>query len=252
MRALRQPIELDYRDQFGFFDDFFVYTDAAVWTKTLNGAGTSVSTTSGLGGVVTLTTGATLNNEAAITRTNQNWLFGDDTPLIMETQLSWTESSTNKVGFFAGFSSLASGFAAGSGMLQNSAAGLLASFTGCGIYKIAGTAQWGVITSVGAVQTLTLTDTSKIPGNAGVRNVLRIEVYPVTSTQIDVIFLLNGQQFRDTSARGLPIRHQMISFTGAAAMGPTVEMQAGAASSEVLSIDYIGAWQKRVKNPIIP
>ena len=250
MKELRQPVELNYRDQFGFYEDFQHYVTAQNgWTSGVTAVGgESVAVgSSGFGGTVVLTTGATAANEANITRTNKNFLFGNDLPLIFETNLSWTEASTNKLNFFAGFTSIT-----GTGsMLQSGNAGPSTNFSGCGIYKKGNTNTWSVITSIGTVQTLTDSDTSKIPG-AGVRNVLRIEILPVTATQIDVTFYLNGQQLRDQSSRNLPIRHQMVTFTGAAAMGCGVFAVAGAAASEAVTVDYVGAWQKRLATPITP
>ena len=84
MKLLDLPQGMKERRLFGFFDDFLWYLSPHLWTSFNTGAG-GASVAAGaaaFGGTAVLTTGATLNNEAAIATTQSSFSPSDDRPML--------------------------------------------------------------------------------------------------------------------------------------------------------------------------
>lgn len=237
MKILDLPQTIKERRLFGLFDDFLWYLSPHLWTSFNTGSGgASVAVgAAAFGGTVVLTTGATANNEAAIATTNAIFAPGDDRPLLFETLLQYAEAATNKANIFTGFSD---GVGA-TGQMQSGNAGPKANFNGFGIYKVGNTNVWACISSKGTAQTLT---PSQATAGGTAQQTLRIEGQTLDAASVEISFFVNGQQLLDVNNR--PIKH-IVNYTSFAALQAGVYVAAGAASSEVVNVDYVAAFQQR-------
>lgn len=237
MKILDLPQRIRERRLFGFLDDFEWYLSPHLWTSFATGTGgASVAIgAAALGGTVVLTTGATLNNEAAIGTTNSPFSPGDDRPMLFEALLQYNEASTNKANLFAGFSDGVNA----TGQMQANSGGIKANFNGFGIYKVGNTNVWACVTSKGTAQTITPSQTT---AGGSAQQSLRIEAQPVDSQNAEITFFVNSQQLLDANNR--PIKH-LLNYTSFASLMAGVYVQAGAAASEVVNVDYVAAYQQR-------
>lgn len=226
--------ELLKRRTVGLFDDFHHFVDTDVWTKLAADGGSSVANSDNVAGLVTLTTGGTDNNEAALAGTRKNWLIAANKPIVFEARINYAEGNTNKANVAAGIASVIGA----ANFLQDDGAGPAASFSGCAIYKVDGGTVWKCVSSLGATQTIS-TSTATAGGTAD--QVLRIEIRPVTSTLAEVSFFVDGQPLYDAAitSKNQPIKHQ-LTYTSAVKMQPGVYVKAGSATSEVVNVDYVG------------
>ncbi len=235
-----------YRRTNLLFDDFNSYTDTQLWTKGHTGTGTSVAN-SGINGNLVLTTGATQNNEVWVTTTNAFWKFQNNKPIIFEIALSYTEASTNKAGIAIGFGDVL-GTAA---FLADTTLQPVGTASAAVIYKTINETVWRAMTSLSTTQTLSNKSTTSSGG--GTQQVLRVEVVPVTSTIAEASFFVGagapgGGQLTalidSTVARPTVIK-QSFTYTSAAAMVAGIFVKAGAAASEVVTVDYMAVEQLR-------
>lgn len=240
MKILDLPFRLRERRLFGFLDDFEWFLSPHLWTSFNTGSGgAGVAVASGaaaFGGILQLTTGATAGNEAAIGSTSAPFLPQARCPLVFETLLQYAEAASNKANLFAGFSDSVNL----TGQMQAGNAGPKASFNGFGIYKQGGTTVWACITSKGTTQTITPSQVSSL---SATQQSLRMEIQEIDSANAEVAFFVNGQQLLDVNNR--PIK-QIVNFTAFASLMAGVYVQAGAAASEVVSVDYVAAYQQRL------
>jgi hypothetical protein len=237
MKILDLPQAIKERRLFGFFDDFLWYISPHLWTSFNTGTGgASVAPGTGaFGGTAVLTTGATANNEASIATTAASFVPGDDKPLLFEALLQFTEAATNKANIFAGFSDSVGA----TGQMQANNAGPKASFNGFGIYKVGNTNVWACVSSKGATQTIT---PSQAAAGGSAQQSLRVEAQAIDAANLEVSFFVNGQQLLDVNNR--PIKH-FVNYTAFVALQAGVYVAAGAAASEVVSVDYAAAYQQR-------
>ncbi len=219
-------------------EDFDEYVDADVWTKLAADPGASAAVSDGAMGLMTLTTGATDNNEAAIKSTKKNWKFINNKPLVCEIRLQYAEANTDDANVAAGFSS-----AIGANLLVDDGAGPATTMSGALIFKVDGGTVWRCISSLSTTQTIT-TSTKTAGGSAD--QVLRIECRPVSSTVCEVSYFVDGVPLYDAAvtSRNQPIKHN-LTYTSAADMHVGAYVKAGSANSEVVNVDYILAAQHR-------
>ncbi|MBS0265649.1 MAG: hypothetical protein JSS02_27200 [Planctomycetes bacterium] len=239
MKILDLPQRLRERRLFGVFDDFEWFLSPHLWSSFASGAGgASVAVASGaamFGGVVLLTTGATLNNEAALGTTGAVFVPGARQPLLYEALLQFNEAATNKANLFAGFSDVVTA----TGQMQPGNAGVKASFNGFGLCKVGNTNVWSAVSSKGAVQTVTPSQTT---AGGPAQQSLRVEINEIDAQTAEVTFFVNSQQLLDTAGR--PIKH-LVNYTAFANLQAGVYVSAGSAASEVVGVDYIAAYQQR-------
>lgn len=236
MKILDLPQDVKERRMYGFFDDFEWYISPHRWTALAADAGSSVAVGAGAaGGAVVLTTGATDNNEAAVATTNTPFKMADDKPLLFESRLQFTEANTDDANVFAGF---ASGLNTADHLLDNGA-GPKASFSGAGVYKVDGETVWRCVSSKGSSQTIT--QSTKSAGGAAAQT-LRTEIQTIDPVSAEVTFYVDDEPLKDSS--GTVIKHS-VAFSAAAAMQAGVSVKAGGANSEVVTVDYVAAYQLR-------
>lgn len=222
---------------FGFDEDFPEFVSGDLFTDLSPDSGAAVAITDAAGGVVTLTTGATDNNECYCHTTKELFLFAAGKPIFYETKLKWTEANTDDANVLAGFVD-----AAGANTIVDDGAGPKASYSGALFFKVDGGTSWWVEVSIaGTQQTVELTAANSLDktlhtsAGAGTYQTLRIEVVPINSTQQEVSFFIDG----------VHVYKFTQTYTSATEMNALVGVKAGGANSEVVSVDYISAWQLR-------
>ena len=239
MKLLELADGLRLRREYGMFEDFLWYISPHLWTSLAADAGVTAPAVSAsvAGGVVSMATGATDNNEVAVATTNKPFKFADDAPLVFEARTQFSEANTDDANVFLGFSS-----ALAADQLVDNGAGPAANFSGIGVFKVdsgANGTKWQFVTSIGTTQTITV---SQHTAGGAAYQVLRVEARAVGSAYVECVPWLNGQQMLD--ANGRPIKHTVDS-TSAAAMAAGAYLKAGGANSETLLTDYVAAYQLR-------
>lgn len=239
MKLLELWDELRNRREFWLADDFLWYITPHLWTSLTEDSGTVaiVSGASGVGGILAITTGSTIDDEGAFGTTNKPFLFAAEKPLLYEARVQLTEASTNKAEPMIGFMSAINSADA----MLDSLGGPAASFSGAVLYKTGGALNWQFMVSIGTTnQTIT---TNSPVGTTGYHT-LRIEVR--TGSQgtalLEAVPFLDGLQMTDVNSK--PIKLAFAS-TSAAAMQAGCYLKAGAAVAEVLNVDYVQAGQLR-------
>ncbi len=236
-KLLSLPEELILgRRNFGFFEDFHEFVSADLFTDTSADSGAAVAGIDGAGGQVTLTTGGTDNNECYLLTTRELFLFAADKPLVFESRLKFTEANTDDANVCVGLMN-----AVGADSILDNGAGPKASYSGAVFYKVDGGTRWQVQSSLATSKTTTdlsatnsLTKTAQTPGG-GVWQVFRIEVVTISSTEAEVSFYLDG----------LLVAKHSLTYTSATEMQAFVGVKAGDTNSEVVTVDYIAAYQLR-------
>lgn len=219
------------------------YTDLSAvsnWAVDLPNNGNAV-VNDGLAGILTLTpSGASpaASDEAYIYSPQQVFQPSAGYPLYLEALIQYTEANVNQAGIFFG---LASGVSTG-GLLTSGAAGIRASGTVVGIYKVAGSTVWSVISQNGSN---VVTNTSTCPAGLSTYQKLNIEILDVIAGNATVVFRVDGQLLRDTNNPTLPIKQNLI-LASDLICSLAAGVKNGSSSMETLNIDCMAAVQSRV------
>lgn len=232
------PLMLQRIRQAGLWDHFFDYVDADAWTKLAADAGSSVALDADwVGGGVTLTTGATNNNECALKSTVEAFKFAANQPIVFGALATWAEAATDDLNIMFGLMD-----AIGANAMLDDGGGPKASFSGAIIYKKDGDTLWSVRSSIGS--SYTDTQTSQACHSASTQVTLAISVMPRSSTEIDIVYLMDpagGANLQAlTDARGNVIKHT-VTLGSPTEMNVGVYIKAGDANSEVVTVDMLGA-----------
>lgn len=238
MQKLKPSLWLpNARWQFEVFDDFFWYLSPHLWTSLAADGGSSVAIDDdGTGGVLTLTTGATNNNECAVVTTNELFDIIADQPISAEGRIQYTEANTDDANVAFGFMD-----AFGADALLDDGAGPAASFDGAIIYKVDGETVWRCQSSNGTSKTTTVT-TATAGGSSYQR--LGIDIQDLDGTSAEITFFLDGQPLLDSTFRR-PIKHT-LAIASTTQMDFGFYVKAGSANSETPNVDYLWACQRRV------
>lgn len=231
------PSVLNRRLVFGVESDFDEFVTGDKFTDTSADTGAAVANTDAAGGVVTLTTGATDNNECYLLSTKELFLIALDKPILASCRLKYSEANTDDANVAFG---LMNAVAANS--ILDDGAGLQASYSGAAFYKVDGGLNWKVEASIattryGATEltaTNSLDKVAKVAASSAYQW-LDIEIVPFSSTQAKVNFFIDE----------VLVHSITMTYTSATEMMVFVGVKAGGANSEVVSVDYLGAWQKR-------
>jgi hypothetical protein len=237
MKLLELWDELRNRREFFIFDDFLWYISPHLWTSLTEDSGTVSVTASGVGGLLALVTGSTIDDEVALATTNKPFLFAAEKPLLFETRCQLTEASTNKAEPMIGFCSALNIADA----MQDALAGPLASFSGAVLYKTGGSLNWSFRVSIGTTKQDIATSH---PVGTTDYHTYRIEIREGSqgTALLEAVPFLDGQQM--LAVDGKPIKLS-FAYTSAAAMQAGAYLKAGAAVAETLNVDYITAGQLR-------
>lgn len=238
---------IDFPDLFlkrrfhGFDEGFDHLVTGDRWTTIVADGGT-IAVGDGVGGKAVMTTQAADNDELYLHTTNEIFLFAADKAIVVEGELSYTESNTDDANVMFG---LMDGVAANA--LVDNGAGPKASYSGAVFYKVDGGVVWNTESSLGGSQVTTdltaanknnLSGVVQTPGG-GIVQTLRIEVQPLTSTLADVNFFIG---VLNTGSLVHVANHQ-LTYTSATEMQLVYGVKAGSASSEVVTVERAHAWQ---------
>lgn len=224
--------DLDTPFIFNDFNNFATGTDG--WTSLAADTTATVVVGDSRAGVAVLTTDATNNNEAALRTTNELFLFLADTDLYGRGYLQYAEAATDDANVMFGFMS-----ALAADSLGDDGAGVRASGSSAVIYKVDGGTVWRCHTRNGAASTDSVSTTTA--GGAAYQ-CLEIEGHEVDGVNMDFTFRVNGSLLKDSN--GLIIKHK-VAIASATEMRFGAYVKAGGANSEVLSVDYLYAHQRR-------
>lgn len=224
------------RRQFGFFEDFLEFVTGDLFTDTSADSGATIAVGDAAGGVNVLTTGATDNNEAYLLTTKELFKFAANKPLLFEARIQFAEANTDDANVCLGFMN-----AVGADSILDDGAGPKASYSGAVFFKVDGGTRWQAESSLAGSQTTTdltaansLSKSAQTAGGASYQT-LRIEVIPISSTEADVNFWIDG----------VHVMKHSLTYTSATEMMAFVGVKAGGANSEVVNVDYIAAYQDR-------
>lgn len=216
-------------------DDFFHFVSGDNFTDTSSDTGASCAMTDAAGGVVTMVTGTTDNNECYLLSTKECWLFAANKPLVYETRLQFAATATHNV--CVGVMD-----AVGADSILDNGAGPKASYSGAVFFKVDGGTNWNVEASIGSTQTTaeltavnSLTKTAATAGGSSYAT-LRIEFTPSTSAKGDLAFFIDGV---------LVYRIADWTYTSATEMMAFVGTKTGASVECTCLVDYIAVSQVR-------
>lgn len=220
----------------GVFSHFDEFVSADKFTDTSGDSGAAVANVDAAGGVVTLTTGATDNNECYLLSTKELFLFAANKPLVVCARLKYTEANTDDANVAFGLMN-----AVGADSILDNGGGMKASYSGAVFYKIDGGTLWNVETSIATTRTgnallsaaNSLDKIAHTAGSTAYQN-LEIESIPYSSTNHRVNFYIDGAHVYSIDQVYTSVTEMMV-FVG---------VKAGDTNSEVVSVDYLGGYQK--------
>ncbi|MGC1272372.1 MAG: hypothetical protein WBC44_01600 [Planctomycetaceae bacterium] len=221
---------------FRVFDDM-LKADASLWTA----VGTVAVDADGVGGIVTLTTGA-LDNDEAYRSTPELFKFAADKPIQATCRLQFAEAATDDANVLFGFID-----APGADTLVDNGAGPKASFSGAIFYKVDGGTRWRVRTSVGT--DYVDTETNFTAGGSSYQT-LRIEVVasPDGGTIIARYFVdtAGGNAFIQASQYGAhpatPLVEHRVAIGTPTEMALCIGAKTGSAIAQAVNVDYVDSY----------
>lgn len=239
--SLTDFYDLQHRRTVNLFDDWIQYVDTQLWTKGVSGAGgASVINSDGLNGLLTFGSGTAANGEAFVSSTRKNWIVTLNQPMVYETRINYQEANVNNAGIFVGMTD-----SFGAGLLAAGAGSLKASFTGFGIFKLAGVTNqnlWQTVSSVTTTHTVNVSVTSTQPNLLTTPfgdQILRICINPISSTLAEVTYFVNDVQLRATASPGTTYPIKDFYTFAATKISPGCYLQGASTTAETLQNDYI-------------
>jgi len=236
MTALFDPKLARACDTFTVFEDFFTATPQG-WTAANAALGT------GTGGELVLSNAAVTAHLGEFAHSEEWFNFVNEKPISVIGRLKLTEGATDDMNVGIG---LMADVALAS--MGNDGAGPVASKHGAMIYKVDGGTVWnfwsnssgagaGTRTASNATRTATYTT-------------FAITIVSVNSVEIELvpwIDLAGGRDLKQMQdANGNLIKHRMtIANAATMALCCVVKNGAGGAAAEIVTLDYLGATQKR-------
>lgn len=237
--ALLYPNVMVEKDIFVFGSDFAnLITLQDGWTTLVVDAGTTVEVTDARAGRLTLTTGATDNNEAMARSTFETFLTAAGRPMHGHCRLNLTEAATDDANFAFGFAS-----AAGANLLVDDAGGVRTTGNLFLIYKIDGGTVWRCRSRNGT-ETEDNISLTTAGGAAGTFQDLDIFIEEFSLTECVVTFQVDGAYLRDENTQDV-IKHKILYASATEMNFVAGYIKAGGATSETPILDRAWAWQTR-------
>jgi hypothetical protein len=206
-------------DKHRFEDDFHDLANADVWTI-LGVDGGTQAVIDGAGGIASLATGATINDEAYISTVVEGWLFAADKAVTLQARVKLTEVATSKANIVCGFSDTV-----GANTILDAGAPL-ASYDGALFFKAKDTLVWLTETSNAGTQ---VTTASAGTFTSATWTVLKIEYDPNDDTTAKVRFFIDG----------VGVATHDLTIAGLQEMHVVVGVKAGSGAAETLLVDYV-------------
>lgn len=239
MKLHHFPNHIFEQDTFVVHDDFTHFVDGDQWTMLDADTGATVAEDAdGVNGVVTLTTGATDNNEANLATSNEVLLFAAGKPMRGIWYIQYAEANTDDANVAVGFAD-----APGANLLQDDGAGVSTSLNSAAlIYKLDGGTVWRCYTENNGSSTDTVSTAT-----AGGADYQKLEIIARaidgSIDEYEVTFFVDNVALRDSNNN--EIKHT-VSYTSATQMDVVAGyVKAGGANSEVLDVDYVTVAKKR-------
>jgi len=203
-----------------FFDEFFWFDDGDDWVDTVSDAGT-IEVTDAAGGVLSIATGATDNNESYVSLKSEAFKFQTNKRLFFEARVKLTEANTDDANIIVGLSDTVA-----ANSLVDDGAGPMASYDGAVFFKVDGGTVWQAECSNAATQT---TDTSAGTFTSGSWHRLTIWYDYNDGTTANVYFYVDG-------TLGATLT---LTISGLEEMHVLLGAKAGGANAEALLVDYV-------------
>lgn len=228
----RNIANLDVRpDTFLFQDDFTQTNNTTnLYTATLTDSGTATVVDAAKGILPIVASDGTVadNDESYVQTKIENWLFADNKPMRCGAYIQFTEANTDDANIAFGLLN-----APVANTLVDDGAGIRTSGSGVAIYKVDGGTVWKCITMMNGTQTVS-TSTTTAGGSS--YQLLEIEVIDHSSTEIEVVFLVDGKYLVDSTS-GQRIVHR-VTISSATEMAMFAGVKNGSANLETLNVDY--------------
>lgn len=222
--------------QFEFVDDFVQFITTDEWTSVLTDTGTVAVGDAANGiAVITASDGSEADNDQAyLHTTNELWKFVADKPISFEALVQFTEANTDDANILVGLMD-----AVAADALKDDGGGPKDSYSGAVFFKVDGGTVWQVESSKTTTQTTT---TTSITAGGAAYQRLTIEWRPISSTEGEVTFAIDGQYL--VNSDNLPIVHTVV-FTSATEMQLVFGVKNGDTNVEVLNVDLVRCIQRR-------
>ena len=234
------PSFLEHKDCFGIASDFHNFaTGQEGWTSLVVDGGTSAAVSDARGGILTLTTGATDNNEVMVRSTTELFLPTAGRPAFCRARINLTQANTDDANFFFGFAS-----AAGANLLVDDGADPRTSGSIFGIYCSDGDTVLHAYTRNGSTSTDTATTVSNTDAS-GVYREWELHICEFSTTHCVVVFLVDGYELRDDTTYANVIEHRVAYASLTEMHFVAGYCKAGSANSETPLIDWAVAAQTR-------
>ena len=224
-------------------DDFDHYVTADLWTLVTDVDGTAVVADQ-VNGVIDIlsavvTTGD--NEQTEINTSAQIFLAAADKPIYFAALIQYAEQSTDDANIFVGLTSVS-----GATALGDDGTGPPGTYDGFGFHKVDGGTVWVAETSFATTQ-----DTDTLDGTTTLRNGrivpaqtaggasfvwLEAELTPISSTECDVKFVIDGIHVAT---------HSNVTMTTPEEMDFVFAVSQGSTTAETLSVDYVFCGQTR-------
>ena len=224
-------------DTYYVWSDFLTDQLDADWVDTVTDSGT-VLMGDAVGGVAVLTpSDGTIadNDEAYLTCPNEVFKYAANKPIYGACSLQFTEGNTDDANIAFFFMN-----AAVANSIIDDGGGLKVSGSTLGIYKVDGETVWRCVSSVNGVSNVTVSTTTA--GGSAYQK-LEIIANERDSSTLTVSYKCDGDYLKDSN--GLVIRHT-LAIANATEMMVGTGIKLGAANgTELLSVDYLYASQRR-------
>jgi hypothetical protein len=223
---------------FGISEDFMEFVSGDIFTDTSADSGAAVANVDQAGGVVTLSSIAIDNNECYLLSTKELFLFAANKPILASCCLAFAQGSTNAINVQFGLCN-----AVGANNIVDNGAGPKTNASAVMFECRDGETQWRAFNSLSTTQVSTLLSATNSLDKTGHTSAsgattfqwLDIEVIPYNATNQKVNYYINDV---------LVYSYDMV-YTSATEMALFVGLKLGSATIETVSVDYLGAWQKR-------
>lgn len=233
----RPPMLQRVPDCYILEDDFDYSQSDLFWTDVVTDTGTA-TVGDALCGIMALTpSDGTVadNDEVYLATTKELFKFAAGKPLYACARIQYAEGNTDDANVFFAFQN-----AVAANSLVDDGAGMRATGSGCGIYKVDGGTKWIVWSMVNSVATTT-TSTTTAGGASYIK--VELEVVDHDSTNGWFTVKIDNEYLKDTY--GNVIRHA-VPYASATEMMLGFGLKNGAATTvETLNIDYVAASQPR-------
>lgn len=227
-------------DWFGFDDDFLYNVTADLWTTVATDSGSfAVGDAKGGVAVVTPSDGTVADNDETYAKnTHEIFKIAAAKPFFLEALVQFAQAATNKANHAVGLKN-----AVAANSILDDGAGLATNFSGAAFYCVDGDTTWRVIYSDGTTQTIVELDADgSLDGVAKTAastlfQLLRIEIIPVTSALVDVMFYIDGVLVCKMKEKTFASATEAQCFLGT--------KQGADTTLETLKCDRFAAYQKR-------